>query len=74
MLNAESITVPFMCEQTKSFGSVGAINYVMTPRSLCQPSSFSPLDNIRKRFFSIHKTSRKSSHFQLELYSVYKTV
>lgn len=31
ILNTESITVPFMCEQTKCFGSEGTINYVMTP-------------------------------------------
>lgn len=31
MLTVESISVPFMCEQTKCFGSEGTINYVMTP-------------------------------------------
>lgn len=66
MLSAKSITFPFICEQTKYFGSEGTINYNDASMDCSyQLGSFSQSDSMRKIFLSINETSKKIFTFKI---------
>lgn len=72
MLSAKSITVPFICEQTKCFGSEGTINYKDSLMDCCIKWAVF-LNQIAwgKDFFSINEPFLL---LKLEVYSIYITV
>lgn len=66
MLSAKSITVPFICEQTKCFGSEGTINYKDSLMDCCIKWAVF-LNQIAwgKDFFSINETSKTIFAFKV---------